>query len=912
MISQIESMEANPSTAARNFIEQTKIAAQFTFYRAMFEQILQEGVALASEQKYTDSIDVYYSGFSLYRDDFYDEEYSDEFFAAVDEQLAVIVSTMPQYELVQSALINAVNAYNTAVESNNFAGAQNALLQVTDVMQDFAFLRNSIANAGWVFQASFDELLVANPELTEASYLPFIARFTNGRVTDPSTGMLGTMDMQWDTLVSSMKQASYETVNSNWDSALALIASDGLTSPQIVRAEIEQNMAQASNFAQLGTEVNALYTLLQTEPNVLEVGRYTEYVEGMNLIQDFEQIVQNELDTNIAYVDLRDAVTAYNAGREAIEDIQADNREAITFFIQSGLDFENFAEEAAQNTGDLNTAYLAYRNIEQTTSAPDFSIQYSGISEMTNLVNRSALDSQAQVRFSLASYIRQGSQDIFAQYNTEYLEAEQLFAGVSREDGSISRYPAEVSQAMNALINDSQRDEDTIQSIYETIAITQSQEADITSRISEQMGSITQTVTDLQTLRVNAQNLLASANAQSLQANSALQEAELRYNQSINALNRSDFDTARENLDIARQRFNDSLSFQESDDLRVSADERLASLGEEINRSENELVIAQVRTLLTQAKDEYYIGNFENANRLLNQARTRWAVTNIDPNPEVSQWLTLTGTAIASKSGRVLAPTAPLYPEMSQLLSVANQLYDQGLELMENESTSEALLVLDDARQKIKEVQIVYPINQEAGLLALKIDQLIDPNNFENVFERRFEQALNTYQNPETQQTAYADLLDLANLRPNYPGIQNAIVEVEIFLGFRLPPPDPRDIARSNSLIAQARDAQNSTVEVELLSAIAQLDEALNLVPDNDEAAFLKDQLQSRVGGQAVAVLDASSENMYQQAIQELQRNNIINAAALVAQLMQIPNNTRSPKVLDLQQRIRALTGQGI
>jgi hypothetical protein len=86
--------------------------------------------------------------------------------------------------------------------------------------------------------------------------------------------------------------------------------------------------------------------------------------------------------------------------------------------------------------------------------------------------------------------------------------------------------------------------------------------------------------------------------------------------------------------------------------------------------------------------------------------------------------------------------------------------------------------------------------------------------------------------------------------------------------------------------------------------ALSQLDEAIRLNPDNQEAITLKDRMQTAVGGQAVAVLSAKDEERYQQAVRELQRGNKITASALVEQLMQSPGSRNSAKIADLKRRI--------
>ena len=81
------------------------------------------------------------------------------------------------------------------------------------------------------------------------------------------------------------------------------------------------------------------------------------------------------------------------------------------------------------------------------------------------------------------------------------------------------------------------------------------------------------------------------------------------------------------------------------------------------------------------------------------------------------------------KTGRVIPPTAPLYPEMSQMLSIAHQYFDSGSAKIKKGQKAEGVELLEQAKKKLQEVQLVYPLNQEASLLTLRIDQLIDPDS---------------------------------------------------------------------------------------------------------------------------------------------------------------------------------------
>ena len=69
----------------------------------------------------------------------------------------------------------------------------------------------------------------------------------------------------------------------------------------------------------------------------------------------------------------------------------------------------------------------------------------------------------------------------------------------------------------------------------------------------------------------------------------------------------------------------------------------------------------------------------------------------------------------------------------------------------------------------------------------------------------------------------------------------------------------------------------------------------------------MKDRIATSIGGGAQVVLSGEDEAKYQQAVQELQKGNTINASALVEQLLLNPKNKNSAKVLDLKKKVDSL-----
>jgi tetratricopeptide (TPR) repeat protein len=413
-------------------------------------------------------------------------------------------------------------------------------------------------------------------------------------------------------------------------------------------------------------------------------------------------------------------------------------------------------------------------------------------------------------------------------------------------------------------------------------------------------------VTDLlRAFQTQGAALISSSRALAAQAEALRLDGDRLYQEARSALGRNNFDAARDRVLRSGERYDASLAIQESAALRTERDTRLISLGAEIARTENEFVVREVRELVNSARDVYFTGNFDRAEEMLVRAQNRWRVTHLDDDPELRYWITVVRGAQSLRSGRTIPITAPLYAEMSQLLSDARKSYDEGLRLINGNRRRDGLVKFTEARRKAQEVRLMFPVNQEAGLLELRIDQVIDPAAFNESFQRRFNEAVAGTKRGSVE--SFADLQNLAAINPRYPGISKALSQAEIDMGYRPPPPDSRALARSNELTAAARALIDGNVRAQFPIALEQLNEALSLNPNNSQAMSQKDRVQTLLGGAGSVILSSAAEQQYRRAVQELQQGNTLAALSMVRQLLQEPQNRNSTRLLELQRRIETI-----
>ena len=158
----------------------------------------------------------------------------------------------------------------------------------------------------------------------------------------------------------------------------------------------------------------------------------------------------------------------------------------------------------------------------------------------------------------------------------------------------------------------------------------------------------------------------------------------------------------------------------------------------------------------------------------------------------------------------------------------------------------------------------------------------------------------------ERRLEAFADLQDLVEINPQFPGIRAILTQAEIDMGFRPPPPNPVSIARSSELTRSAEVHVNNGDPISFGVAEAQLEEAIRLNPNNTAAQVLMDRLHILMTGTGRFVLSSHAQTQYNIALQEFLRGNHLTANAIVQQLLQDPESQRSTLVQDLRRRIDA------
>jgi hypothetical protein len=439
----------------------------------------------------------------------------------------------------------------------------------------------------------------------------------------------------------------------------------------------------------------------------------------------------------------------------------------------------------------------------------------------------------------------------------------------------------------------------------------------------------------LESILADGSSSAAAASARVAEAVRYRRQGDEMYREAERILNRNlsdnDVDLAREQMDNASAQYDASLAVQESATFRNERDARIFELGTQIQERQNEIIIRQIRTLITEAQQIYMTGNFEQAITLLERAEERNREVNSTDDPEIVYWLNIARAALMLQSYQIITSTAPLYTEVSQLLSDARKDYAEGTRLLRTRH-NEGIALFNEARKKIEEVLLMFPVNKEAGVLLLRMDQVQNPETFEHQFKERFEKAVAEINAKRVGASeAYTDLQNLAEIYPDYPGMKNALDQAyRIFNPIAVVIPQERrqqqsparqqtqsqqqpvqqesaETVRIRGLIASVRGVINRKDSANYQNALGQLNQVFQMEPTNPDYPNLKDALNRLIGGQGTITLDSVSESLYQKAIREFQQGNNLVAMSIVQQIKKMPGNEKNTRILQLERRIQSI-----
>ena len=939
IILQMRSIEKNPPAEIKRMIDLLEDMHLFKYYAYLYDKLLEDSSELSHKGNYFEAIaKVRDEGFDIYKDEYYDS-YEFENTQMVTDAEAIMTAlndAVLRFEdnTLQKEFDNINAQFLNAIDDDDFELAERLFPQLEAAYTKYSQIRNEVYDCGQNIIALYEKQRELDSEITDASYLPFMQRFILGAQEPSDSGILGAIDCKFNTSLEAIKSAILSSESDRSNNYLTVLP-DKLLESSTDYYELTNRTKYVyplEKYAALGKKTNALYSLLKIPP--AEDG--TELVHTPD--SQYDIVVDYEPKLALLTVELLEKTKDFEAEQNIQKQLLSTTTTDISPLFDSVFRMTTILgvkSSLVPEAFEWGSAYLSLPN--ETNWVVPTELYYSYLNTLFDSSAASMTDSWKIITESYKadsdSYVATaGEYKTYAQtYSTGFDEHVDLnsMGGSSATAEQLASY----AKNSGAQTNPVYHYPDLSIKLYQKV---QELSAQYIAAIEERQNSLTQNLnahedwlaneelvqvvnsavdylqnrkSELELNRMQSTQELAEAQLQLEEAAYAKNNAASIFDEAQDALARGNLASAEKLLLEASERYADSLEIADDAALRAQVDSSVAKLSTQIMDAKNELVVKESREIYTQAREALNYDRYEDAETSINAAINKWAETHTEKNPEFETFLELVNTAVSMKTGRVLLGSDPLYSEMSQLLSIAYQYYDEGEQYIKQGKDKEADEALTLAEENLNKIKAVYPLNQEASLLLLKIDRLHDPKKFEEEFAQKVQTAIAQSKNKDTMAQAYNTLTDYYNLEPNYKGLKEAIYNLEIELGMRQRPVDNSAAARSTRLTTQAQTQFNSAGSntAKLNQALETVNEALRLNPNNKTAEALKDRISLKIGSSSIIVLSSDDQNLLTQAKKAYQSGNIDAANTYMLRLLiNNPNNIKLKEVEDLNNKIKS------
>lgn len=926
---ELRRLDAARNDETRRFVNQVQEIARFTINRKLIEDILKQGRALIDAGDYLGALRKYREGILIYDYELREANFPEDIMSETRAMLESVDRAIAAAGNVQTPLQNArqsINALGANRENTprNRQIINNAVAALSPQLDALTRIKAEFARAHHFYDTTSDLPLIDGSDKLGKHYYAAAALFSRGRANaGVREGLLGAVDGMWRNAVEPLSAAFGDIAGRLYRDALDATESGRYPAARTAIATAQEffkpmnTLVEKTNrFTAYDSDPLMLAHQLPREPNdaiayfaameraldsfstVESIGTRFENLQTREKAVDYEGWRQNRISTETLFDELGAIRVMYGTlNGEADAQLAAINGETAAF--RERMRVQRPPPASAQSGGAppetpfdaglrcYGDSYRVTEKIKREAGAGELA-QIETAYAMTNAALKSKIET-LEKRYAEGLRLLDG-------VPLRTPEGEDVTAKYSREAGGIfDEAAAELAAGVDA-------GDRTLS--FEAGDARRGETAEIARRYSPETGEYTRRLRELQTKDLRD---LAAARDRAGRAESLRIDGERTLAESRRALNAEDFDLARERLADTASRFVESLGLQENPALRRRWSGELHPLAAEITRLEYEYVVREVRGLLNTARDRYYAGTFDRAEESLVRAENRWSKVRAEPNDEIVYWLGIVRGALSLRSGSNVPITAPLYPEISQLLSDAKKNYREGVSLLETRR-EEGMRKFAQAKEKTQEVKLMFPVNQEAGMLELRIDHVIDPAAFEAAFRQRFVTAVAGTKRGERE--PYLELENLAAINPKYPGIEAALLEAKYDVGLLQ---RPIDHAARNQAAANARDARRLYTQGANDDEVIRLAQAaLRIDPNNTQAAGVLDQARLRAArgkpaGAATLVADPAAEQEYLTAVMEFQQGHNLVALARMQRLLRNPANQNNRRFNELLRRITAV-----
>ncbi|MCQ2587787.1 MAG: hypothetical protein MJ174_06705 [Treponema sp.] len=921
-------LEDEPPEEIRQLLLVFREMYLYKYYDNQFRVALQESSEKTHLYKYNEAVMALQQRFRIYELEFYsDWSVNKDIIQEADDLRESLEKKIEEYKELQPALNKDIETFLNIVKDGSYETVESNYAVVENDIKKLIQIQNEVSSYAARYEKLNQHLKSIDPDLTDASYIPFMRRFVTGISDFKDSGILGAINFEINDNLSKLKSSILGKTSGIVDKYNSILPDEILEDENYTAWTDKDNYVNPiTEFAELGKKINDLDTLVQvwngTNNQPEEVYKNSlDYISGLaeqsvELISIAEQLsVENEIqDGLLSYFEINKGNSSFDETENIRSLFESVDKMAKILGEKENLLIENQEwskgyienqQEKSDNTWiDLTTRYENYLEESFAKSEQAVVNVWEKITD-TYKENADIYSDSMKEFIEYAEVFHNGfsesiDSDTYERIKNDpvaLLEYAKTHNQPSTEDSeSPKRYPELTLKMTEYIKEQSKLNKDSLtsaQSSFEEIVTTFADWKDKTE--------VTQMVDDSGKYINDKLNSISIQEKETLEKESSAQSD---YDKAIQAHKNIDklledaqraFDEG--NLDLAEE-LNDRAWKEEitSWDLidmpkRAEIIERkYSALSDRINDANNNRIVYETRSLYNKARDEMNSEHYEEALNYINQAIELWAKTHkAEKNQEYEDLHELINTAVLLQNGRELSPADPLYAEMSQLLSQANIQYDNGERLIKENKKDEADVYLQGALENLEKIRKIYPLNQDVSYLKLKIAKLqMDPKEFAKNFDTRIKEAEAKANKKETQAEGYNDLLSLQKIDPSNKTLAQKIEKLEIKLGMK---EKPVDNSAKNKAARLEKEAQALYDKGQYTQASNKINEAIRLDPTSRTAKALKDRIEIRKGAVKSSSSTGSSTTTKPAANTNTSGNNNVDSARYYQRALSYYNN---------------------
>lgn len=895
IINQLNGLDKNPSPRSRERLENARITAKLQVDKSAKNRLLQEAREHLAREDYLAALDVYNRGFALQREDFLLGTQQADYKQAATDLVARVEQGIAQYRTEVGRLKPLLETFSASLAAGQLDTLDQDFTRISAIYLDTVRYPVQMEAARTRIGELRDQGDRDYPNYAYNWYVRFVQEFMTGPPDATGEGIANVARTQIDQVYRTTLEGLAGLYRQTRDDIKTAFAAGSYDRAQAL---------YGSYLARGRLYVRALALRSGQDPGQTPVIASLQQVVGAGFAAE-PNAVLHEME---AYQYLRRAMVLAG-GLQVLQQTAkaADYARQLDFLDQARL---------------IQTDWQAFVAATRTLEGLGSQVQAAGTAVFGPLVEQQAglaLAGARQSFLTLAKADYRSFADPHSTWQKRFDDAVAQLQGVAAKTGSTVKYhyPDLALQVFQTLEP-------------ELLAWRQAS-LDLDSRILAQRqelqdhSPVGQTLRDSRELRALIERELQATRTRTAEAKDKLQQAQQKRTQAEQILvqARSYLDSRRLDLDRADRAYKSAYDlFFEAYDIafnqgqRNQSDQLLLGYKQEIENARQLLILDQMNQKIADAQDAFGRELYNQALDAIAEAEelfkrtTEYLINNKARNQDI---VYLKGRIIAASTlsqERSLSEADPEFATISDYLQKAFVAY-QNVRTKLGGSTrrpdAASLAVIETARSYLSSVLLLRPANWEAKLLQLRLEQLADPEEFQNRFRTRVQEATRKAREQGSVEVL-TDLQALKEINPAWPGLADAITRLQIDLGIIENPVQVAQRRESQRLYQQALGLSRTRDNDQLNRALDLLAEAIRLNRENAEARSLSNDIRKRMGGIA-AILSQEDQVAYNQAEALYAQQNFLKALDITTSLLAKPGNRLYDNLVKLDANIRKEAG---